>query len=236
MANAPKLGKYPLRILAICSSYKNSKIELAGVDVDKLNLYQFTAHTKPYPITFRLLEDESKETIRETIRRFSPNVVWMCGHGVLNRAGENVYLLDGMRSGVETHENTLTESEFTEFLISTTDAKVLMCVFDFCHSYSMLDLPYYYEDGSFYKKLLTLEKYNRLHGQKNHGLIITIAGCSDFETTEENSGGGILTQQLLYLIRRDRRLSLRSLNENLGEKARLSTNKIVSPDFVFLQI
>ena len=239
-------SKNPLRVLAICSNYKETNIYLPGVDVDKLNLYQFTHNANS---SLRMLENPSKEEVRDAIETFQPNIIWMCGHGVLNDAKENVYIIDGSslprrvpaRIAQLMPRNKLTEPEFTRLVLSNAKKRqTTLYIFDFCHSCTMLDLPYFFENGFFYKKLggedadAAKQRYVRFEHLEH--LFIVISGCSDFETTEEDVRGGLLTQQLLYLLRREKALSLQLLDTSLTRKARISTSRPVDPQFIFCEI
>lgn len=177
----------------------------------------------------------------------------MCGHGMLNGQGENVYIVDGGTLPANAPPidrlpaaNALTEPEFTAELLRLAESRqssqasnrTSLCVFDFCHSCTMLDLPYFYEGGYFYKKLgdgspASVAKYERFAA--GH-LFVSVSGCSDFETTEEDREGGLLTQRLLYLLRREGRLSLHLLDVSLTKKARVSVSQPFDPHFEFCRL
>lgn len=194
-----------------------------------------------------MLENPNKDDIAHALSTFQPSVLWMCGHGVLNEANENVYIIDGGalpprppgRISLLPPGNILSEPEFTRLALKNARSKhVTMYVFDFCHSCTMLDLPYFYENGFFYKKLGdgpdSSERYGRFRAAST--LFIVISGCSDFETTEEDARGGLLTQQLLYLMRSERALSLRILDTGLYGKARISVSRAIDPFFEFCKL
>lgn len=221
-----------IKLLTVCSDYKGTNIYLPGVGVDYLNLYQFTTNTT---LACTLLNNPSKTQIYEHLP--TANIVWMCGHGVLDKT-ENVYLLaDSLPSRVPPSvsllaaANRLTEGEFTRIIKQHRRAhSVLICVFDFCHSCTMLDLEYYYEGGFFYKKVSSAN----FTTSRDDPFIITISGCPDSETTEEDRKGGVLTQKLLFLLRREKRLTLELL-DSITHKSCISVNRPIDPNFVFAQ-
>lgn len=259
---APISEKYPLRVLAICSNYEGTSLFLPGVNIDKLNLYQFTQTANA---SLRMLENPSKNDIYYAIETFQPTVIWMCGHGVLNSANENVYIVDGgtlparvpQQISLLKEHNKLTEPEFIKrVLLNASKRRTTLYIFDFCHSCTMLDLPYFYENGFFYKKLANRfatisqqknghyghDKHERYDKQSfaqhddNEHMFIAISGCSDFETTEEDAEGGLLTQRLLYLLRSKRALTLELLDTSLTNKARISVSKPIDPMFEFCRM
>lgn len=222
-----------LNMLAICSDYNHTNIRLPGVEADRVNLYHFTQNTMS-----KILTNPSKLEI-ETAFKQSPNFVWLCGHGVLDDNKDNVYIIsDNTRLPRIVPKNItslppqfkMSAAEFT-MLVRQHASKILFCVFDFCHSCTMIDVPYYYESGYFYK---TLGPHVLKPGGTNDPLIITISGCTDFDTTEEDYQGGFLTQRLLYVLRQNRSLSLASL-DILTPKSCISTNKIIDPNFIFFK-
>lgn len=223
-----------LKILAICSDYKHSNIRLPGVEADRVNLYHFTQNTM---LENYILTNPSKSEIESTFQHKQPNIVWFCGHGVLDDNKDNVYIIsDGNRMPKNVPKNItllapqfkMTAVEFTSIVQRCAD-KFLFCVFDFCHSCTMIDVAYYYESGFFYKKL---GRNVMEPGRANDPLIITISGCTDYDTTEEDYQGGFLTQRLLYVLRKERALSL-NLLDILTPKSCISVNKIIDPNFVF---
>ncbi len=179
---------------------------------------------------------------RQTVLRFQQqaNVLWFCGHGVVAR-GHNVFLLpDATRRTVSLSnlrlESTLRDSDVFEALRANAQPTVF-CVFDFCYSATMLNLKYYYIRGEYWRK--TGDSEPSLYDDDPHLLRISVSGATDFTTAEENENGGYLTQYLLRLLTRFKKLSLDLIDRHRTPRQAsmvISVNRVIDRHFYFLEI
>lgn len=223
------------KFFGLFQSYKDSIDKLNGVLLDYENLSKLsdTLEEEGFPKFQLYLNSEiSKAKVLFTLTSLNPSVVWLCGHGELEK-GENLFLM-GNVTDLSSPEN-IRDSAFSIAVHQNNRQRVLF-VFDFCHSCTMINLKYYYSDGKFHKKVL--DSRPTFWDDDPHLLRVSIAGASDFTTTTEDSArGGVLTLYLLQLIYTYGYISL-SLFEakkpyNLKECV-ITVNKPIEPEMPFI--
>lgn len=93
----------------------------------------------------------------------------------------------------------MSDKEFEELIKSFKSEFKLVCIFDSCHSGSMLNLPYVYE----VKLNHFILKYRRNYVEYNKGFIIQLASCQDTKTSFEIPrlySHGLFTEFLLQFL------------------------------------
>jgi len=133
-----------------------------------------------------ILIDINENKIKEVILLYS-------GHGtqIYDKNKEEKDNLDEMI--ITCDLNTIKDDEFNSFFLNkiTNDSVKIICIFDCCHSGTILDLNYCYTNGK-----------KRINKNKNiRGNICCISGCLDNEKSVEtyinNKISGVMTNYLL---------------------------------------
>lgn len=220
------------RFLGVFQTYDYSNLyHLPGVTADYVNLRALAKRLGRSGLwSAHLLYNSDYASIASALADENLELLWFCGHGVLTPDGRNIYLIDDMTTN-------LNDRVMYELLAKDTLTLHALYIFDFCHSCTMLNLRYYYKNGTFYKKVLDAEV-----GMFDDNPIMTrvcIAGSSDFGTTNEDVRGGKLTQYILYLLYTFGYLSLRLFDTNLTTavgRSVVSTNKIIDEDEPLLSL
>lgn len=137
------------RFMGFFKSYPSTRHFLGGVIKDFKALQDLTERVGEQWDTFLLL-DRDLRTLETGLLFVDPSILWMCGHGKLVD-NENVFLIEPPRTNVS-DATVLSGTRLTDFLKRTARRTVLY-VFDFCHSCTMINLKYYYEDDVYLEKV-----------------------------------------------------------------------------------
>lgn len=216
---ANKLKSSLQTMLGVFSVYKNQFFELPGVESDMKNLLKLV--TK-YKITFEFISDSqvTADNLKIKISAGNFKILWMCGHGMLDSWGQNIYLLPSPTVCLLPclwSRNFFSSNDLKQ-LIQQNTQQVLIFVFDFCHSGSMLNMKYKYFGGSFIESPSSTD----ICGPDK--IRISISGSDDSEQAPETREGGFLTRYLTWLLLKYKFLSLWLID---GERSRTENSFII---------
>jgi hypothetical protein len=208
--NNLKPSQFPINILnkaalLIGSNYPNTNYELSGCINDINFLKDKLSNTYGYN-KFNILTDNSviKPTRDNIISKF---------RSFLSSSKENNFLFFGFSghgsqirdtNGDETDKKdetivgsdlqNVTDDELKQIIRDNIKSNVtLFCVFDSCHSGTVLDLKYQYLDSSNYNSFS--ENNTNLETKGN---VIMISGCMDSQTSEDANISGVYRGAMLW--------------------------------------
>lgn len=218
------------QFLGLFQTYDYSNLyHLPGVKKDFENLSQLAEEFNASGLwSSRLLFNTDYESVIAELAQERLALVWCCGHGILSADGRNIFLIDDMLVNLD-------DRSFFKILAADTLTKLTLFVFDFCHSCTMVNLKYYYKNGVFLSKVA--DKEPSLFDDNPLLTRVCIAGASDFDTTNEDTRGGHLTQYILDLLHKFGYVSL-SLFEKYQptavQRSVISVNRIIDEDLPLL--
>ncbi|KAJ3115677.1 Ca(2+)-dependent cysteine protease [Phlyctochytrium bullatum] len=95
----------------------------------------------------------------------------------------------------------IVDNELNEVLVyGLPKGLKLTCVFDCCHSGTILDLPFEYTDKG---QLISLEdKHKSLQKRTSQATVVLLSGCADEQTAADASFGGQASGALTYAIKK----------------------------------
>lgn len=226
------IRKKAIKILFIASSYVNSFLELEGVEFDKQNLSYFC---KKLNIDLEILDNSNKNNIEMALIN-TTDIIWMGGHGAIEGTC-NVYYLSSIVDNFSDSNSKIYDYEFARYLEKFMEYKnFLLILTDFCYSATFINLPYYYDNETFYKKISDKEYEPHL----NNKLVICVSAATDYDTTSDTSRGGKFTSVLIKYFNLYGKINLKILGE-IKEKNEtpviISVSKIINPenDFIILK-
>ncbi len=233
-------------IVAILNSYPNSKSQrLGGVKVDKNTIVSLGQR-----LGWRVLileEVTDKTDILDTIVKYKPSVIWMCGHGIFER-GENDFILDGFF--VQNQKRELHKSKFTVnnedmkniIVTSRSETNVQFVVLDFCESESLATVKYKYVvkqdtngnvDGEYIINPLFQElPESSVIVDRNDIIIIITAASNNTLSSDSLTSGGELTIFINDLLCHYGYISINLLNK---ERVRLNRPYHISSNIPYPQ-
>lgn len=211
------------KFLGLFQTYSYSNLyHLPGVKKDFDNLLSLAEKlTATNEWQSKLLFDADYETIVDTLTNDRMALVWCCGHGILSIDGRNIFLIDDLQANLD-------DRTFFKLLAADTLTKLTLFVFDFCHSCTMINLKYYYKNGTFMSKVADTEP--SLFDDNPLLTRVCIAGASDFDTTNEDTHGGYLTQYLINLLYKFGYVSLSLFEQHqpvVVKRSVISVNRII---------
>ena len=177
--------------------------------------------------------------------------VWFhySGHGsqIISRSpgerdgkDETIVPYDYMKAG------QITDSDLAIILSHLDSRAHFTCVFDCCHSGTILDLPYLVESKSCVFKVD--RPFQKSHWSSNSN-VVCLSGCRDTQTSADYDGAGAMTTAILRVLDdHNYSLSVQQLMSDLQSTlkgdvlikggftqiAQLSANQQISPDAWFM--
>jgi hypothetical protein len=181
-------------------------------------------------------------TLTKTIRNTNSGDIlffYFSGHGsqTKDNNGDEIDRQDEMI--ISSDLKGITDDEL-KTIISTNLKKdvTLVCLFDSCHSGTMLDLKYNYSDSTNFDKYTENDKVSECNGN-----VIMISGCMDSQTSAEawinNKAQGALTWSFIETINKTPNCNWRELlksmrdtlkNNSFSQIPQLSTDSIYDID------
>lgn len=233
---------YSINTFAIVASYTNTKYYLPGTLVDLDNLKKMSSKTFS-KLNILYQHEITFDKIAQEIKNSNPNIIWLCGHGILKN-NQNYYVLPIIENqnvdDVDPDKYFIKDETFGKMLVENQCSKICLIVVDICHSATFLNLKYYYKNLNFYEKVNDTEYQPQFN---NDQTIICISGATDFDPTFETSqDGGYITSQVLNLINEKKSLCLSDFDNLIPtgdffqtQQVIVSTNKIMNPFINFLK-
>lgn len=132
-----------------------------------------------------LVKSQIHNDLKQFLKSLKPGdkaIVYYSGHGfqIPDISGDEP---DGKDECIYLGASYISDDEF-RLLLQTVPAGInILCVFDCCHSGTILDLPLQYEQ-------LKVRRENNFHFKAN---ILCISGCADPNVSFEANGTGYLT-------------------------------------------
>jgi len=171
-----------INIFAIVASYINTKYYLPGTLVDLNNLKKMSSGTFS-KLNILYQHEITFEAITHEIKNSNPNIIWICGHGILKN-NQNYYVLPIIENqnvdNVDPDKYFIKDETFGKMLVENQFSKICLIVVDICHSATFLNLKYYYKNLNFYEKVNDTEYQPQFN---NSQTIICISGSTDFSPT-----------------------------------------------------
>ena len=208
--NNLKPSQFPINILnkaalLIGSNYPNTNYELSGCINDINFLKDKLSNTYGYN-KFNILTDNSviKPTRDNIINKFrsflssskSGDFLFFgfSGHGNQTRDTNSDETDKKDETIVGSDLQNVTDDELKQIIRDNIKSNVtLFCVFDSCHSGTVLDLKYQYLDSLNYNSF----SENNTNLETN-GNVIMISGCMDSQTSSDASIGGLYRGAMLW--------------------------------------
>jgi metacaspase-1 len=223
------------KVLLIGINYRGTKSELYGCINDVKNMRKYLYNN--YNINdIKILTDDTK--IKPTKKNMIKALQWLIndvkygdnlffhysGHGSHihdiegdedNGRDETLCPLDYKKNGL------IIDDWLRENIVNKIPEGVkLFCIFDCCHSESLMDLHYTYNICRKYYNTKKHKQYKKPSGQ-----VITISGCLDEEFSydaifkindkEEFEARGAMTHHLLKLLNKNKNINYKDLIRNL---------------------
>ena len=257
--------------LLIGANYENDKDSaLSGClnDVDNVkNLLVNVFKWNDRDITVLKEEQATKANILNELTRFIQNAnshlqlnpsaridLWLhySGHGSqlsssspgeADRQDETIVPYDYQTSG------QITDSEIANIMRHLNNNIHLTCVFDCCHSGTIMDLPYIISDMSISSCTYKQERSGSRCRWNSSSNIVCLSGCRDKQTSADYDGAGAMTTALLLVLKdhkyslsirtlmRDLRVALASdrlIKRGFKQIAQFSSNKMIDQDTMFV--
>jgi hypothetical protein len=238
IVNNLKPSQIPINILnkaalLIGSNYPNTSYQLSGCINDINFLKDKLSNTYGYN-KFNLLTDISgvkptRDNILSNFRDFLSSskagdflFFGFSGHGsqIRDTNGDEVDGIDETIVGCDLQN--VKDDEFKQIILDNLKPNVtLFCVFDSCHSGTVLDLKYQYLDSLNYNSFS--ENNTNL---ETLGNVIMISGCMDSQTSSDASIGGVSRGAMLWsfldTINKNQSISYVDLLTNMRETLKKS--------------
>jgi hypothetical protein len=236
--NNLKPSQFPINILnkaalLVGSNYPNTSSQLSGCINDINFLKDKLSNTYGYN-KFNLLTDISgvkptRDNILSNFRNFLSSskegdflFFGFSGHGsqVRDTSGDETDRTDETIVGCDLQN--VKDDELKQIIMDNLKPNVtLFCVFDSCHSSTVLDLKYQYLDSLNYNSFS--ENDTNL---ETNGNVIMISGCMDSQTSSDASIGGVSRGAMLWsfldTINKNPSISYVDLLTNMRETLRKS--------------
>jgi hypothetical protein len=210
LVNNLKPSQFPINILdkaalLIGSNYPNTNSQLFGCVNDINFLKDKLSNTYGYN-KFNILTDNTsvkptRDNILSNFRNFLSSskagdflFFGFSGHGSQTRDtnGDEIDKIDETIVGCDLKD--VTDDELKKIIMDNVKSNVtLFCVFDSCHSGTVLDLKYQYLDSLNYNSFS--ENDTNL---ETNGNVIMISGCMDSQTSDDANIGGVSRGAMLW--------------------------------------
>jgi hypothetical protein len=210
LVNNLQPSQFPINILnkaalLIGSNYPNTTSQLFGCINDINFLKDKLSNTYGYK-NFNILTDiapvkPTRDNILSNFRSFLSSskagdflFFGFSGHGshVRDTNGDETDRNDETIVGCDL--KNVTDDELKQIIVDNIKPNVtLFCVFDSCHSGSVLDLKYQYFDSSNYNSFSENEK-----NLETPGNVIMISGCMDSQTSDDAYIGGVSRGAMIW--------------------------------------
>lgn len=219
------------KALLIGINYINTQYALSGC-IDDTNRMKLLLEKRGFN-TFEILTDLTyvKPTKQNILDKFKELIikavsgdilfVYFSGHGsyTFDRSGDET---DGKDEMIFSSDlQGVLDDELNSILSNHMKREVtIICLFDSCHSGTMLDLKYNYLDSNNYDKYSENDKVSECPGN-----VIMISGCMDSQTSAEalieNKTQGALTWSLIESINERPNCSWRELLKSMRDLLKL---------------
>ncbi|KAI8844154.1 peptidase C14, caspase domain-containing protein, partial [Chytridium lagenaria] len=260
------------RAVLIGINYKNTPQELKGCIEDVKGVHQMLTQTLGFedtPETMRVLTDDVKDAKKmPTKKNILEAITWLrkdaapgdrlylhfSGHGSQqDSTGEFWYSYENLDETLVPCDfkqaGMIVDNELNEKLVFGLPKGVRMtCVFDCCHSGTILDLPFQYSaEGKLLGPPNLTDKHKSLKDRASQAEVILLSGCKDSQTAADakfnNVAKGALTHALLQLLKKNpgKNLSFLEILRNVRDEMKknkftqipqLSTSHEINPDKV----
>ena len=238
LVNNLKPSQFPINILnkaalLIGSNYPNTNSQLFGCINDINFLKDKLSNTYGYN-KFNILTDDTsvkptRDNILSNFRNFLSSskagdflFFGFSGHGSQTRDtnGDEIDKIDETIVGCDLKD--VTDDELKKIITDNVKSNVtLFCVFDSCHSGTVLDLKYQYLDSLNYNSF----SENNTNLETN-GNVIMISGCMDSQTSNDTNILGVYRGAMLWsfldTINKNSSISYVDLLTNMRETLRKS--------------
>lgn len=221
------------KALLIGINYINTPYELSGCIDDANRMKEFLS--KRGFNSFEILTDLTnvKPTKKVILDKFKEMIVKAVAHDILffYFSGHGSQTID--RNGDETDRRDETIIALDQLSLIDDDLKTILstnmkrdvtvfCMFDSCHSGTMLDLKYNYLDSNNYDKYTENDKAYECEGN-----VIMISGCMDSQTSTEalidNKAQGAMTWSFIESINKTPNCSWRELLKSMRDSLKNSS-------------
>jgi hypothetical protein len=210
LVNNLQPSQFPINILnkaalLIGSNYSNTTSQLFGCINDINFLKDKLSNTYGYK-NFNILTDiapvkPTRNNILSNFRSFLSSskagdflFFGFSGHGsqVRDTNGDETDRNDETIVGCDLQN--VTDDELKQIIVDNIKPNVtLFCVFDSCHSGTVMDLKYQYFDSSNYNNFSENEK-----NLETNGNVIMISGCMDSQTSDDAYIGGVSRGAMIW--------------------------------------
>ncbi|KAI8854066.1 peptidase C14, caspase domain-containing protein [Chytridium lagenaria] len=218
-----KASRAPIRrAVLIGINYKGTGVELKGCIEDVRGVQQMLVTTLGYedhPDTIRVNPKKmpNKKNILAAISWLRKDAIagdkfyfHFSGHGNQQDSTDSYENLDETLVPMDYESaGQIVDNELNERLVFGLPKGVRMtCVFDCCHSGTILDLPYQYSaDGKLLGPPNLTDKHKSLKNRSSAAEVILVSGCKDSQTAADASFNGVakgaLTHALLTMLRKN---------------------------------
>ena len=237
--NNLKPSQFPINILnkaalLIGSNYPNTSYQLSGCINDINFLKDKLSNTYGYN-KFNILTDISgvkptRDNILSNFRNFLSSsksndflFFGFSGHGsqIRDTNGDEIDRIDETIVGSDLQN--VKDDELKQIIMDNLKPNVtLFCVFDSCHSSTVLDLKYQYLDSLNYNSF-----YENDSNLETNGNVIMISGCMDSQTSDDANISGVFRGAMLWsfldTINKNSSISYVDLLTNMRETLKKST-------------
>ena len=202
-----------MRALIVGIDYIGTVNQLNGCrnDAYAVKEYLETEHRSGLELQI-LTEDESVKPTYSKVRRAikwlmsydGPKFFYYSGHGT-QRTDYGGDEDDGKDEGICCLDHNMWDDQLYKLMVRPLEGR-LLCIFDCCHSDTMLDMP------------------RKRNPRKTNGELICISGCKDdqcsYEVRAEHKNRGLLTYSLLKAINKEPSISYENLIAGINAKIR----------------
>ncbi|KAJ3104728.1 Ca(2+)-dependent cysteine protease [Phlyctochytrium planicorne] len=233
-SSAGKSGGRPpqKKAVLIGINYTGTKVELKGCINDVKAIHQMLVSNLGYEDssdTIRILTDDAKDPKRmPTKKNILEAIAWLrkdigprdslyfhfSGHGSQQESNDSYENLDETLVPVDyLTAGQIIDNDLNDRLVHGLPKGIRMtCVFDCCHSGTILDLPYQYSaDGKLLGPPNLTDQHKSLKGRSSEADVVLLSGCKDSQTSADASFNGQAEGALTFAL-------LETLKKNAGHK------------------